>query len=72
MEYLYVVIEEDTGLNPLDRAYTSKRGAKLALKSRIYRERWSKHVIVAVEYRPTLSSMLDADGKWTEVTANER
>lgn len=69
MDFLYVVVDVKTGNPRFNRAYVSARDAKLALKNRLNRRDWDKHAVASVKVETVVLTTVDADGNWTEVSA---
>ncbi|MDR9852920.1 hypothetical protein RJP21_04805 [Paenibacillus sp. VCA1] len=69
METAYIVVEISTGKMALGRVYQTKRDAKLAIKQRIWKPKWPQYAVASFIGTPTIVSTVNADGKWTEVSA---
>lgn len=69
MERFYVVIEIATGKMALGKTYYTKRDAKNAIKQRIWEGDWPRYAVATFTITPTIVSTVDADGNWTEVSA---
>lgn len=67
MDYLYAVVDKETGAIQFDKAYGTQGSAKLALKNRISRSEWSRHAIASIRFEGPIVSTVDSDGVWTEV-----
>jgi len=66
-EFLYAVVDKETGAVQFRKAYVTQGGAKRALKKQIYRNQWDKYAVASVKFEPTITSTLDNDGVWMEV-----
>ena len=63
----YVIIDTATGEIAHNKAYTAPGPAKLAL--RYHYEKYPSYAVAKITADPSQVIALDADGNWTEVSA---